>query len=103
MTEFRLVRQFNGKTSTSESKAYRVETTALMTEQEAMQLMRDLGSPYQGQKYEAAAFPATEWGTDAWGKVMSEPSEEHARKVVHTFRGKLFKRAPMGQWELVEA
>lgn len=121
MTEFRLVRQFDGKTSTSESRAYRVETTALMTEQEAMQLMRDLGSPYHGQKYDdklvdpdkllsdvqerfgvpAPGVGTTEWGTDYWGDIESEPSEEHA-KAVAVKGTKLYSRPPMGQWKLVE-
>ena len=46
---YRLVRQMSE--NPSEARAYRVETVELMTEREAMQLMRDLGSPYLGDKY----------------------------------------------------
>lgn len=59
MTKYRMVRQFSGKISTSESRAYRVETVELLTEQEATQLMRDLGSPYEGKKYDDSPFTST--------------------------------------------
>lgn len=49
---FRVVRTFGAGISTSESRAYRVETAGLLTEKEAMALMRRLGSPYQGLKYD---------------------------------------------------
>jgi hypothetical protein len=99
MSEFRMVRQFGGINLT-ESRAYRVESTALMTEQEAMQMMRDLNSPYKGQKYDDNPALPTEWGTDCWGDIMSEPSEKAARAVV---KGgfKLFRRQPGAKWELI--
>ena len=46
---FRMVRQFN--LTAHEPHVYRVETVRLLTEAEALQLMRDLGSPYKGQRY----------------------------------------------------
>lgn len=46
---FRMVRQFD--LTTHEPNVYRVQTVRLMTEAEALQLMRDLGSPYKGQRY----------------------------------------------------
>lgn len=49
---FRMVRSFGAGLNLSDSKAYRVESVELMTEQEAMGLMRILGSPYQGKKYD---------------------------------------------------
>lgn len=106
MTEFRLVRQFDGKTSTSESRAYRVETVALMTEQEAMQLMRDLGSPYQGQKYDdSPRVGATEWGTAPFGDGygLRPTSSKESAEWRSRSRGEfVFSRPPMGQWKLVE-
>lgn len=52
MTAFRIVRQFNGQTSQTEARAYRVETVELLTENEAFKLMAELRSPYVGRKYE---------------------------------------------------
>jgi hypothetical protein len=52
MAKFRLVRQFGSNISQSESRAYKVETTELLTEAEAFKLMEELGSPYIGRKYE---------------------------------------------------
>jgi len=49
--KFRIVRSFGAGITPSTEKAYRVETVEPMSEQEAMQLLRDLGSPYTGQKY----------------------------------------------------
>jgi hypothetical protein len=50
--KFRVVRQFGSNIRPTEAKAYRVETTDLLTESEAFKLMADLGSPYVGRKYE---------------------------------------------------
>ena len=52
MAKFRVVRQFGGGLNPSVSKAYRVESTELMTESEAFKLLEQLGSPYEGRKYE---------------------------------------------------
>ena|GEM_PF-4515329 len=42
----------------------------------------------------------TEWGTDFWGDIRSEPTEEQARRVSEPYDGvKLYSRAPMGQWQ----
>ena len=50
--KFRVVRQFAKGLNPSEAKAYRVETTDLLTESEAFELMKELDSPYVGRKYE---------------------------------------------------
>ena len=49
--KFRIVRSNGSGITPSTERAYRVETVEPMSESEAMQLMRDLGSPYIGQKY----------------------------------------------------
>lgn len=54
MTDFRLVRAFAPGVNPSTEKAYRVETAQLMSEQQALGVLRDLGSPYSGRKYEDA-------------------------------------------------
>lgn len=41
---------------------------------------------------------ATEWGTDYWGEVMSEPNEDHARNVAAAGDAEIYYRSPMGQW-----
>ncbi len=48
--KYRMVRQFGN--DTSDNKVYRVETVECLTAQEAMQLLRDLGSPYNGRLYD---------------------------------------------------
>lgn len=102
MPQFRMVRQFGSGLNITDSRAYRVESTELLTEAEAYKLMESLGSPYEGRKYEPA-MPATEWGTDYWGEIMSEPTQTKARQLAGCVDGiKLFKRAPMGKWELVQ-
>lgn len=50
MTKYRVVRCFGGGITPSTDRAYKVETVELLTEQEAMQIMRDLDSPYVGAK-----------------------------------------------------
>ena len=50
--KLRVVRQFGSGITPSVSKAYRVETVELMTENEAFKLMEEMGSPYEGRKYE---------------------------------------------------
>jgi hypothetical protein len=40
----------------------------------------------------------SEWGTDHWGEILSEPSEEHARKVASTGGDTLYRRDESGQW-----
>lgn len=52
MGEFRLVRNFGGGITKTTEKAYRVETTALLSEKEGFKLMKMLGSDYVGRKYE---------------------------------------------------
>jgi hypothetical protein len=54
---FRVVRQFGEGITPSTAKAYRVETTELITEGEAFKLMAELGSPYEGRKYEEREVP----------------------------------------------
>jgi hypothetical protein len=45
-----------------------------------------------------SSIGATEWGTDYWGEVMSEPDEDHARKVAKAGRSNVYSRSPMGAW-----
>lgn len=40
----------------------------------------------------------TEWGTDCWGEILSEPSEAHARTVAAGTGSRLYSRSPMGAW-----
>jgi len=43
-------------------------------------------------------IPGTEWGTDHWGEVLSEPTEGHARGVARITGASVYSRSPMGQW-----
>lgn len=52
MGAFRLVRVFGEGITPSTSKAYRVESVELVTESEAFNILEELGSPYEGRKYE---------------------------------------------------
>lgn len=47
---------------------------------------------------ENSQIPSTEWATDYWGVIETEPSEEHARKVADAGNVSLYRRAPMGAW-----
>lgn len=49
-----------------------------------------------------AKIGASEWGTDYWGDILSEPDEEHARAVARKGKANLYSRPPMGQWERAE-
>lgn len=40
-----------------------------------------------------------EWGTDFWGGIESEPTEEHARKVAINGGANLYQRSASGEWE----
>ena len=45
----------------------------------------------------------TEWGTDFWGDIETEPSEAQAREVVRRSSGtKLYSRQPGREWVKVE-
>lgn len=44
------------------------------------------------------ALPVTEWGTNHWGEILSEPTEGHARGVARTTGAKVYSRSPMGEW-----
>lgn len=57
MAKFRVVRQFGAGLTPSEARAYRVESTELLTEAEAFKLLSELGSPYEGRKYEDSPPP----------------------------------------------
>lgn len=61
--QFRMVRVFGPGISPSESRAYKVETVGLLTEKEAQALMRNLGTPYQGMKYDDDPFRQRATGT----------------------------------------
>jgi hypothetical protein len=52
MSKFRLVRQFGNGITPSTDKAYRVESSELLTENEGFKLMAELDSKYSGRKYE---------------------------------------------------
>lgn len=52
MSQFRVVRVFGSGITPSTSEAYRVESVGLLTEREAFKLLEELGSPYEGRKYE---------------------------------------------------
>lgn len=54
--KLRMVRVFGPGISPSESRAYKLETVDLLTEKEAQALMRSLGTPYQGMKYDDDPF-----------------------------------------------
>lgn len=43
-------------------------------------------------------FGATEWGTDCWGEILSEPNEAHARTVAAGTSSKLYTRPAAGKW-----
>jgi hypothetical protein len=45
--KWRMVRQFGA--GVDPASPYRVESVACLTQKEALQLLRDLGSPYNGQ------------------------------------------------------
>lgn len=67
---FRMRRVFSGGTTPSTEKAYRVESTELLSEVQALQALRDLGSPYQGRKYDDAPPAAASATSGATGKRM---------------------------------
>lgn len=50
--------------------------------------------------FEAATRPfgPTEWGTDYWGEILSEPNEAHARTVAAGTSSKLYTRPAAGKW-----
>lgn len=43
-------------------------------------------------------FGDTEWGTDTWGEILSEPNEAHARSVAGGTGARLYTRPAMGKW-----
>lgn len=43
---------------------------------------------------------SVEWGTDYWGEVLTEPSEEHARQVAQAGQAAVYSRQPGGAWEV---
>lgn len=40
----------------------------------------------------------TEWGTDYWGDILSEPSEGHAREVASSTGATVYVRSSGGEW-----
>lgn len=44
---------------------------------------------------------AVEWGTDYWGEVLSEPTEEHARNLARWQKVRLYKRIDGDDWKMV--
>lgn len=43
------------------------------------------------------------WGTDYWGDILSEPSEQQARALAKASDSKVYTRQPHCEWELVSA
>lgn len=71
---FRMTRMFGGGITPSTERAYKVESAQPMTEQEALQTLRDLGSAYEGRKYD-----------DAPPAPAPEPSGKRMRAAVVLF------------------
>jgi hypothetical protein len=42
-----------------------------------------------------------EWGTNYWGRILSEPSEEHARSVAESGKCNLYRLDPKVGWKRV--
>jgi hypothetical protein len=42
-----------------------------------------------------------EWATDYWGEIMSEESEDYARKLAKFDGVKLYRRYQLGIWKVV--
>lgn len=38
------------------------------------------------------------WGTDCWGDILSEPTEDHARSVAQSSKATLYSRLPHCAW-----
>jgi hypothetical protein len=41
----------------------------------------------------------TEWGTDYWGIIESEPTKEHALRVAEHGNANVYSRALTGEWQ----
>ena len=50
------------------------------------------------QSYDATASEGTEWGTDYWGDILSEPSEEQARQLAKAAGSNVYSRQPHCEW-----
>lgn len=97
-TAFRMVRCFGKGISPSESRAYRVETSVLMTEREAMALMRELGSPYVGMKYDDNPLPKpTAFKLIKDGNVWDY---SNLREDVEAWRKKILREEPEARVEI---
>lgn len=46
----------------------------------------------------------TEWGTDYWGEILSEPTEDMARSLAEEYHTtKLYRRVEGGDWKLMKS
>lgn len=87
------------------------------TDAEMIDTLHELGLHDEARRYRAYTYkqhahrakaaklyriPSTEWGTDHWGEVLSEPDEAHARKVARDTGATLYSRPPAGAWSPVE-
>ncbi len=58
---------------------------------------------YAGLAAVKAEEPATEWGTDYWGSILIEPSEQHARNLAQHPNTNVYSRSLEGEWEWFKA
>lgn len=90
MPNFRVVRQFGEGLDPSKNKAYRVETTELLTEAEAFKLLKELDSPYAGRKYDEDKPPRYSAPVGAEVKTRSGtfPSIPYVKQVDGSWKPK---------------
>jgi len=88
VTALRVVRQFGSGITPSTAKAYRVETTELLTEGEAFQLLEELGSPYRGRKYEESKPPVARVGAEVKTRSGTFPSVPYVRQADGSWKPK---------------
>lgn len=43
-----------------------------------------------------------EWGTDYWGTIETEPSEQLARSLANLTGATVYQRTPGGDWEVAD-
>lgn len=78
--KFRVVRTFGPGLNPSTNKAYRVETVELLTETEAFKLLEQLGSAYEGRKYEETRLIAVPAGTEVKTRSGEFPSIPYVKQ-----------------------
>ena len=82
MTKFRIVRVFGSGITPTTNRAYRVESTELLTEDEAFKLLKELDSPYEGRKYEEnkPTIPSVPVGTEVKTRAGEFPSTPYVKQ-----------------------